>query len=55
MERERCPHCGELHVAAFLGQHIEQCKEENPDPKYSIKNLEERITKLEEAVKGDCY
>lgn len=51
MATKTCPYCGNEHLDIALGSHIDQCKKLNPEPKYSLKSLEKRITKLEQILK----
>lgn len=53
MATEICVYCGEYHLDIALAAHMRQCKKTNPKRKYSVVDMEKRITKLEQTLKGN--
>lgn len=53
MATKTCPHCGEEHLDIALGQHMKICERENPDKKFDLRALEQRITFLEKLCSND--
>ncbi len=51
MGTEICIYCGEYHLDIALGSHMRECEKTHPKRKYSLVDMEERITKLEQTLK----